>query len=160
MEKYIIKKTLIIFFFFIEYASSQVQLNNNKCFKIELENNNLVYRTPNYFVITNNTNNNYILNIDGFSGDGKVYENGKKIIPYLPEILSIRYDWDAEECKNNILIIPKKIKLRTILYLSLTRGYYKIDPDKKYEIDFENMHTKKSPYYYGCKDVNRQQKVD
>lgn len=48
-------------------------------------------------------------------------------------------------------MIPARKSIETTLHLSILRGWYKIDNSLDYTVDFETEHTKKSPYYYGCR---------
>ncbi|MBK1896132.1 hypothetical protein [Chryseobacterium paridis] len=145
-------KVVIIFFLlsFI-FFTSQVKISNKDCLKISTEVETLFYGYPNNFIITNNTDNNYLLNISGFLGTSNIYVNKERLLPIKPEFSSNPMDWNNEECKRNILLIPKHQTVKSVLHINVIRGFYEFDDSKKYEIDFETTHTTNSPYYYGCK---------
>ncbi|MCC3214759.1 hypothetical protein LIV57_05715 [Chryseobacterium sp. X308] len=106
----------------------------------------------NSFLIINNTDKSYIINTKGFmEKSGEVYKNGEIQTPYLQKPISKPADWDDAECRENILLIPPGKSLNAILYLSILRGWYKVDDDSEYVVNFETEHTKQSPYYYGCR---------
>ncbi|KFF16179.1 hypothetical protein [Chryseobacterium sp. JM1] len=106
----------------------------------------------NSFLIVNKTKENYIINIRGFMEEfGEVYKNGERLNPYLYKPISEPAGWNETECKENILLVPARKSIKAILHLSILRGWYKIDNDAEYTVDFETEHTKRSPYYYGCK---------
>ncbi len=141
----------IFFVFLFSRLNSQIKIFDEDCFKISTEQNEIIYGTSNYFIISNNTNKNYLINISGFSGRSLIYRNGDQLLPYLPGLSGYPADWTDEECKENILLISKREKRKSILYLDIIHGYYNVNNQDEYEIDFETEHTKQSPYYYGCK---------
>lgn len=110
------------------------------------------YYNKNCFIINNKTNDNYIINARGFMGYSKVNKNGEILNPYLAMPLSEPVDWESEDCMQNILIIPANKTIKVVLYLSIFRGWYKIYDNSEYIVDFESLHTKQSPYYYGCRE--------
>lgn len=146
-----LKITITFFLLSFIFLTSQVQINDKDCLKISTESDTLFYRYPNRFVIENNTNNNYIININGFLGSSIIYENNERLFPYKPEFYSNPMDWNMEECRKNILLIPKHEKQKSILNINIIKGFYKLDNGQNYIIEFESTHTKSSPYYFGCK---------
>ena len=155
MRNLFLKFIFIFILFFTTKATSQILLNNDSCFKIYLDREDLINDSPSdynktSFIIVNNTEKNYIINTHGFMGSSFVFENGKKLSSYIPKPSGYSADWDEKECSKNILVIPKNKQIKAILYLDIVRAYYSLDDGKNYEIDFETEHTKQSPYYYGC----------
>ncbi|NML72096.1 hypothetical protein HHL23_20215 [Chryseobacterium sp. RP-3-3] len=157
MKNLILKTLLIITLLFNIKVTSQILLNNDSCFQIYLDKENMINNAPNYynansFIIKNNTNKNYIINTRGFiQNSGIVYRNGEILLPYLFYPISKPADWDEKDCKDNILLVPARKSIRAVLHISILRGWYKITDDANYMVDFETEHTKQSPYYYGCK---------
>lgn len=169
MKKLISRLLLIILLFTIK-VKSQILLNSESCFKIYMKEEFMINNSPsnyniNSFLIVNNTNEDYIINTRGFmEKSGEVYRNGERISPYLIMPFSESAIWTDEECKKNIVLIPAGKSINAILHLSILRGWYKIDDSLDYIVNFETEHTKKSPYYYGCRKyvdslVNQRYKI-
>lgn len=157
MVNFIIKIISVIFIVIGVFIKAQILLNNNICFQIYLEKDYMINNQPShynkdYFIIKNNTSTSYIINIRGFMGEGAVFESGKLINPYLIMPLPLLAEWEEEDCIANILIIPAGTKIRTVLYPSVFRGWYDINNNSNYELDFKTEHNRKSPYYFGCKN--------
>jgi len=131
-------------------TNAQIKTNSDKCFNILLE-NHIVYGAPSKFIIINNTNKNYLVNIEGFIGNSEIFENGKKILPFKPKIFISHAEWDEEKCRENILLVEKNTKITSPIYLDIFKGYYNILSSYNYQINFESTHTVRSPYYFGCK---------
>ena len=62
----------------------------------------------NDFEIINNSNNNFIINKNGFLGSSSVFSSDGTLVSPKNIVLVSPADWDDYECKNNILLIPKK----------------------------------------------------
>ena len=106
----------------------------------------------NDFEIINNSNNNFIINKNGFLGSSSVYSSDGTLVSPKNMVLVSPADWDDYECKNNILLIPKKSRKKYSLNLNLYHFNYDFYQNKLYTIEYESEHTLKSPYYYGCKN--------
>lgn len=156
MKNLIFKIVLITLFVNIK-VKSQILLNNESCFKIYMNEDHMINDSPsnyhkNSFLIVNNTGKNYIINTRGFMEKlGEIYKDGERQTPYLQKPISKPADWNDVECRENILLIPPGKSMNRILYLSILKGWYKLDSDSEYIVDFETVHTKQSPYYYGCR---------
>ena len=145
-------KAQIIFFIVlmgIFCKSQEVISPNSKDIRIKSLTNEFTLSVRDSVEITNSTNANYLINTMGFQGYSDIYENGKKMTP-LGSTTSYPAKWTADECKKNILIIPKYSTVKTLLYLASVKEVYRFNDQNKYSISYESKHTARSPYYYGC----------
>ncbi|AQX04348.1 hypothetical protein BAX97_00240 [Elizabethkingia meningoseptica] len=141
-------KTQIIFFMLL--MSTFYKSQKAKDITIRSLTNEISLSGKDYVEISNDSNDNYIVNAKGFLGTGEIYENDSiRLSPN--EFVNISYsEWKDNRCRENILIIPKHSVLKTNLYLFNNPNVYLFDEDKKYSISYNAEHTLDSPYYYGC----------
>ncbi len=141
-------KTQVIFFMLLMSTFYKAQKVND--ITIRSLANDISLSGKDNVEISNKSNYTYIINPWGFLGTGEIYENDSiRLSPN--EFVNISYSkWKNEECKKNILIIPKHSVLKANLYLFDNPNVYLFDEHKKYSISYNAEHTARSPYYYGC----------
>lgn len=148
-------KTQIIFFIVlmgIFCKSQEIISRNSKDVKIKSLTKDISLSGKDFVEITNHSDYTYIINSKGFLGGGDIYENDS--IRFLPtHIVNVSYsNWNKNECRERLLIIPKHSSIKAYLYLIRDHDVYLFDNNKKYKISYRAEHTLDSPYYYGCEE--------
>ncbi|WP_407482498.1 hypothetical protein [Elizabethkingia meningoseptica] len=147
-------KTQIVFFtlLMLIFCKSQEINDRNSDIIIKPLSKEISLLENNFFEISNTSDSNYLINRLGFKNiKSTVFENGEEYAPYT-FINSHPTQWDINECKKYILLIPKHSNVKTNLLLDIApNSVYKFNDQNKYSISYESEHTVRAPYRYGCK---------
>ncbi|KUY30397.1 hypothetical protein [Elizabethkingia ursingii] len=145
-------KTIFLALFALTFCKSQEVNIENSSIIIKSMTKEISLSGEDFFEISNTTDHDYLISALGFKDiKSTVFENGEKYAPYT-FINPHPMQWTINECKKNILIIPKHSIIKAYLLLDiLPNSVYKFNNQNKYSISYESKHTARSPYYYGCK---------
>ncbi|WP_275153785.1 hypothetical protein [Elizabethkingia meningoseptica] len=151
-------KTRIIFYTLLIGISCKSQKVNtgDSGIMIKSLNKEISLLENNFFEISNTSDSNYLINRLGFKNiKSTVFENGEEYAPYT-FINSHPTQWDINECKKYILLIPKHSIVKTNLLLDIApNSVYEFNDQNqnqnKYSISYESEHSARAPYRYGCK---------
>lgn len=101
-------------------------------------------------IIKNNTNNTYIIDPYGFSGESYTLENGKVLVPYM-------YFKDGYISRNDrlckeLLIILKPFQTihHSIVFDKNNKALYKYSKSNKYEEVVKSLHNRYNVTSLGC----------
>lgn len=108
-------------------------------------------KTPYYFKIINHTNEDYVIDPQGFIGETDVYECNRLYI--APENLRLRgyyFRDDPEDCKEDLIILKKNDFIITKLNILNIRSLYNLDSNKYYNLNIKSKHNKYTATLLGC----------
>ncbi|HAY3550865.1 hypothetical protein KRE47_16835 [Elizabethkingia meningoseptica] len=136
----------------ISCKSQEVISSNSKDIRIKSLTKEMPRSGYDFFEISNTSDTNYLINRLGFKNiKSTVFENGEEYAPYT-FINSHPTQWAIGECKEYLLLIPKKSDVKTHLLLDITpNSVYKFNDQNQYSISYESEHSARAPYRYGCK---------
>ncbi|PWN68869.1 hypothetical protein C1631_012365 [Chryseobacterium phosphatilyticum] len=114
---------------------------------------------PYTYKIINHTDDNYIIDPQGFNGKTYVYENNE--LYDVPEKMIPKgyYSRDLEDCKADLLLVNKRDSLTVQLEILNIDFYYKIKKTEKYDLEIQSKHNEYTATLLGCskyiKDLKR-----
>lgn len=151
-------KTLFLFFgVFVPYLYfSQIKINTGNDIEIFLMDSSISMekylnpKIPYQYKIVNNTNDDYIIDPQGFIGESKVYECNK--LYSYPEKLIPQgyYSREEEDCEHDFIVIKKQETIIVELYVLNIKYYYNLNSNKHYYLDVKSKHNKYSAILLGC----------
>ncbi|GAB0157199.1 hypothetical protein CHRYSEOSP005_24700 [Chryseobacterium sp. Alg-005] len=150
-----ITKTLIILSILLMTNScySQRRADKNKLEIIFPEAVNMVMvKTGQDMVIINKSNETYIIDPYSFTVNVKVIENDKEIQPYRQKLFG-SYGRDINDCKETVLIVKPKEKIKTKVFF-FPLDYYNFSTDKKYILKSMASYNRNS--LIGCNEYINQ----
>jgi len=104
------------------------------------------------YKIVNNTNDNYIIDPQGFRGKTYVYECNELYSHPEKMIPSGYYSRDLEDCKEDIILLKKKSFLIVELDILNLSFYYNLKPNINYQLDIQSKHNEYTATLLGCAD--------
>lgn len=152
-------KKIYLFFGILLYGIyfSQVKINNRNDIEIYLMDPEvsmeryLDAKRPYQYKIINHTNDDYIIDPQGFRGKTDLYEcNQLYTIPekIIPEGYYDRDD--PEDCQQDLIIVKKQSSIITSLYILNISFFYNIEATKSYYLKIRSKHNKNTATILGC----------
>lgn len=151
MRQFFLVISLFPYLFF-----SQIKINDKENIRIIFPFSEIKYSIGSHYLfeIINNTDDNYIIDTDGFYRHIEIYdENDNYIQPYLFYPSSSIAERNNNECYKDYEVVLKKTKSVVLLNLFKYLGEYDLKNDKKYYIKIKNIEFgKRFSSDSGCRD--------
>ncbi|MDR3024479.1 hypothetical protein [Chryseobacterium sp.] len=144
--------------FIFGFYFSQIKVNKKRDVEIFLMDSAVSierYLDPNKaykYKIINHTDNNYIIDPQGFRGKTYVYECNELYSQPEKMIPKGYYSRDLEDCKEDFILLKKKESLIVEIALLNIDFFYHIKPNKSYYLDIESKHNEYTATLLGCTD--------
>ncbi|MDQ1805744.1 hypothetical protein RAH57_17265 [Chryseobacterium sp. CKR4-1] len=147
------KITFLLICFLFSFCSSQMKLNQGKNVNIILKEVPLKLNTgkATNYLISNSTNNTYIIDPYGFYGKSYTFENDKLLEPNSYYKRGYYSRFDDNDCKRDLIILEPKATISA--YLSLDRNnknIYNYSKNHQYVNIIKSLHNRNNATILGC----------